>query len=570
VLRVTAKWIAEKIKGLQLEPKVTPFTVQSSEDHFEETSSRKEDHYLVELTLEGPRSSGAEAVILTSRFERVSSSAQKPADGASYSWAFMVSFMHMVQHQHWRSKDIVLVLSPDTTGTKGVEFWIDRLNSAKDTAENSLQYRHSFIIASLSVELPPVAKFHTLAVKPEGYLGILPNLDLPNTIFRVAYRRELRYLSWTPSNLVSFTNMPILTQLSEALPGIVTTTRIGEWNTMFSFMLNMAIGEPTGDHSLISKYKIESVTLSAEVAPSTNSAPGSSSATTGLATGTGTGTVKKLGETLEGTLRSLNNLIEPLHQSFYYYIPLTPFTFVPIGHYMISFGLLFVPAALWVLLTLIPAPQENLFDSLNHFAPSAFAGLAAFLLPSLLPSILPIVSDLLWPNSPYNPEFGSVEFAELYLTLIAIISSTTLFLSRIHKLKKFSPKQQPQDNSGLRPKGALDIAACIAFTPYLLFLAGASLVNVSFALLAIVTTLPPLSLALLKRRGPKFLRLLIAIAINPLLLLALYSNFLGAPIVYIVSRAMVNWASYSGLIFPFSCLYFTLSLHAIDLSVRSE
>lgn len=44
---------------------------------------------------------------------------------------------------------------------------------------------------------------------------------------------------------------------------------------------------------------------------------------------------------LEGTLRSLNNVQEHLHQSFYYYLLPSPRTYIPIGHYMISFGMLF-------------------------------------------------------------------------------------------------------------------------------------------------------------------------------------------------------------------------------------
>jgi hypothetical protein len=49
---------------------------------------------------------------------------------------------------------------------------------------------------------------------------------------------------------------------------------------------------------------------------------------------------------MEGAVRSLNNLIERFHQSYYYYLLVTELsvyhwtTFLSIGYYMIPFGLI--------------------------------------------------------------------------------------------------------------------------------------------------------------------------------------------------------------------------------------
>jgi hypothetical protein len=537
--KTTAEWISGKLTELHLNPRVTSFPSQGRRNAFVPNHNVSDNMYLVELSLESPRSLGAEAVIFTSRFERLGPDAPKPADTASYSWAFLASFVHMVQHQHWRSKDIIIVLSPEPARTRGVEFWIERLNNVRES--DNLQYRHSFIIASLTVDIPPVPKFQTLAVKPESVLGTLPNLDLPNAIFRIAYRCDLKYLSWTPSDLISFQTLPWLSGLPSLVSNYLTPERMNAYNTMFSFMFNMALGEPTGDHSVISRYKIEAVTISG-TEPSRN----------------GPGTVKKMGEMLEGTLRSLNNLIEPLHQSFYYYIPLGPFIFVPIGHYMISFALLFVPTALWVVLTVLPANSEDLFFGAKTFSSFCVVGLVAFLFPSILPNALPFF-EAFAPSQHVKALLVSQNESEhvalLYLAILAALSLLALSTACLPSLPRTSPQRA-------------QVAGALAMTPYLLFLAAAALLNASFALIATILTLPSLVLTLLRRPGPRLVRLTLALATNPLLLLSAYAYYFPAQssIPQLVTYFVSNWQHYQGLTFPFACLILPMSLHAFYLA----
>ncbi len=47
-----------------------------------------------------------------------------------------------------------------------------------------------------------------------------------------------------------------------------------------------------------------------------------------------------LARVIEGTVRSVNNLVERFHQSFYYYLLVNPYQFISIGNYMISLGLI--------------------------------------------------------------------------------------------------------------------------------------------------------------------------------------------------------------------------------------
>lgn len=47
-----------------------------------------------------------------------------------------------------------------------------------------------------------------------------------------------------------------------------------------------------------------------------------------------------LARVIEGTVRSVNNLVERFHQSFYYYLLISPHQFISIGNYMLSLGLI--------------------------------------------------------------------------------------------------------------------------------------------------------------------------------------------------------------------------------------
>lgn len=520
--------------------------MQKTDSLFASNTHTNETMYLVDLTLEAPRASGAEAIILTSRFERVLPGTPKPSDSASYSWAFLASFVHMVQHQRWRSKDIVVVLTPAPAGPRAAEAWIEQLSNVEEySAVSSLQYRHSFFIASLTIDLPPFSRFQTLAVKPESVLGTLPNLDLPNSIFRIAYRSNIHFLSWTPSTWISLSSLPTwLTDLAKSAPYShwITSTRVNEMNTLFSFMRNMAFGEPTGDHSAISKYKIEAVTISA------------------LEGGSGKGTVQRLGEVLEGTLRSLNNLIEPLHQSFYYYFPLSPFSFVPIGHYMISFGLMFVPATLFVLLTIIPAPGEHISNALSTIAILAPAGVVAFLLPTFLPNLLPYLGPLIEAGVPLALTQDGHVASEIYLVIVATVSlflvSVATSSYRGSKSRQLRIEVPTQEIKTVRA----DTVGAVALAPYLCFLAASVLLNASFGMVAIAATLPLTTFALFKRRLPRVLRLPLSLLANPLTFVLAYPHYYASP--NLVTTFVTNWENYSGLTFPLACLLLPISLVA--------
>lgn len=86
--------------------------------------------------------------------------------------------------------------------------------------------------------------------------------------------------------------------------------------TMLRGMVEQGLGHPSGAHSSFMPYHIDAITIQA--------------------CGDGWQDEMALGRTIEGIFRSLNNLLEHLHQSFFFYLLMQPNRFVSIGTYLPS------------------------------------------------------------------------------------------------------------------------------------------------------------------------------------------------------------------------------------------
>ena len=77
-------------------------------------------------------------------------------------------------------------------------------------------------------------------------------------------------------------------------------------NTLVGMALKQATGMPTGNHGLFHKFGIEAITIEGFLRrrSSTRAYPVSDT----------------MGRIIEGSFRSLNNLLERFHQSFFFYL----------------------------------------------------------------------------------------------------------------------------------------------------------------------------------------------------------------------------------------------------------
>lgn len=110
--------------------------------------------------------------------------------------------------------------------------------------------------------------------------------------------------------------------------------------TMFLGMLSQGIGYATGPHSSFIPYHIDAVTLKPR--------------------GEGWHDEMAMGRVIEGSFRSLNNLLEHLHQSFFFYLLMQKDRFVSIGTYLPSAMLLAANFTLMAISLWVKSGQSSL------------------------------------------------------------------------------------------------------------------------------------------------------------------------------------------------------------------
>lgn len=195
------------------------------------------------------------------------------------------------------SKDILFLIPPDTLS--GPQAWTDAYHRPQPphSSIGNLPFKAGALQAALVLDYPGSEPFEGVHVLYDGLNGQLPNLDLINTAFQVAASQI---------------------NLATSLQGMhAHDDSYGDrLQTMLRGMMHQALGRATGAHSSFVRYRIDAITLQA--------------------VGRGWHDEGSLGRTVESVFRSVNNLLEHLHQSFFLYLLMQPYRFVSIGTYLPS------------------------------------------------------------------------------------------------------------------------------------------------------------------------------------------------------------------------------------------
>lgn len=260
--------------------------------------------------LRAPRGDATEAVVLVAGRRTVDGRAN--ANGV----ALLLGLARYFARWSLWAKDIIFLVTPDSRA--GAQAWVDAYHDAHTDGEGSgrrvqpLPLKSGVLQGALVVEYAFDHRFEALRVVYDGVNGQLPNLDLVNIAVLISGGQMGIPAMVQDGNLDSeasdgggFTDSPDETDSY--------TTRL---RTMASGMVWQGLGYPTGMHGSFIPYRVDSVTL--------------------VAVGNGWQDEMALGRTVESMVRSLNNLLEHLHQSFFFYLLLTPERFVSIGAYLSS------------------------------------------------------------------------------------------------------------------------------------------------------------------------------------------------------------------------------------------
>ncbi|KAL5355180.1 Gaa1-like protein [Aspergillus floccosus] len=193
------------------------------------------------------------------------------------------------------SKDIIFLFPRDSK--LGTQAWIDAYHDMQPASVQPLPLKSGALQGGLAMEYPFDHRFDSLHIVYDGVNGQLPNLDLFNTAVSIASGQ-----------------MGIGASLQEMWDHDDSYEM--RLQTILRGMVKQGFGYATGAHSSFMPYHIDAITLQTK--------------------GDGWQDEMALGRTIEGLCRSLNNLLEHLHQSFFFYLLMQANRFVSIGTYLPS------------------------------------------------------------------------------------------------------------------------------------------------------------------------------------------------------------------------------------------
>lgn len=193
------------------------------------------------------------------------------------------------------SKNIIIVFPENSD--YALRSWVNDYHNSLDLTAGSIE-------SAINIEFPGNGDyFEYMKVYYEGINGQLPNLDLLNSVISIGEHEgltvSLQDIEMEESKIESYEK-----RLKILLSGIKELVLAG-------------IKPISNGCNVFSGYRIQAITLRGVGA-------------------TGNVDITTLGRVVEATFRSVNNLLEKFHQSFFFYLMLAPRNFISIGTYLPS------------------------------------------------------------------------------------------------------------------------------------------------------------------------------------------------------------------------------------------
>ncbi|KAH7852595.1 hypothetical protein Vadar_026916 [Vaccinium darrowii] len=317
--------------------------------------------------IRAPRGDGKEAIVLLTPYNSV-----KISLGEALSLGIASSVFSLLTRVTWLAKDIIWLAADSQHGEyAAVEAWLRDYHTPLFGAEmchessNLYELKRSLVTgadvsdvfrrggtmaAALVIKVADRSEEverDTLTIFAEAANGQMPNLDLINVVNYLAVHGQ--GLRVKVEKLWSLHDSKWLKVLGETfqLIGKVARSLNPEWKfgmpvadyvegttTLASSLYRQALGVPTGSHGAFRDYQVDAITL--EISP--KYFPNNK--------GRKNEFLLRGGRLVEGVIRSVNNLLEKFHQSYFLYLLTSANKFVSVGVYMIAFALLVAPLPL--------------------------------------------------------------------------------------------------------------------------------------------------------------------------------------------------------------------------------
>ncbi|KAK5113543.1 hypothetical protein LTR62_003412 [Meristemomyces frigidus] len=245
--------------------------------------------------LQGPRADATEAMVLMAAWRNF--------DGEINHSGVALALTMARYFKRWSiwSKDIIILIPADST--YGSEAWVSAYHSTATEVTawrnvSELSIKAGALQAAVAIDYPVGPwghRFDKLDILYDGINGALPNLDLLNTAVSIASGQM---------------------GIGCSIHGVAahSDSYQDRLKTLARGVMTQSAGHATGPHSAFMPYHVDAITLKT--------------------VGDGWHDEMSLGRTTESIFRSINNLLEHLHQSFFFYILLNANRFVSIGNYL--------------------------------------------------------------------------------------------------------------------------------------------------------------------------------------------------------------------------------------------
>lgn len=306
--------------------------------------------------IRAPRGDGKEAIVLVTPYNP-----QRVQANEVLSLALGFSVFSLLSRAAWLSKDIVWLSADSQFGEyTAVSAWLNQYHNPMfvggvkhepdgiaEKAEFTDFKRAGTMAAALIFKVGETRNYgdrDSVTMYAEASNGQMPNLDLLNVVHYLAVHRQgFRVNIETISSLLSSAWLRAIAEVIHTLGSILRKIN-PDWKldisapdyvegtaNLASSIYNQALGVPTGSHGAFRDYQVDAVSL--EFSP-TFYMRNENAKSSFLVRG---------GRLLEGVVRSVNNLLEKFHQSFFLYFLTAPSKFISVGVYMIPFALLVAP-----------------------------------------------------------------------------------------------------------------------------------------------------------------------------------------------------------------------------------
>ncbi|KAL2373005.1 hypothetical protein RJ035_001828 [Blastomyces gilchristii] len=277
--------ISEKIQSIFRESGLKVAT----QDYEYRSAGNRHSGQNVYGVIHAPRGDGTEAIVLVASWKTI--------DGEPNLNGVTLALTLARYFKRWSlwSKDIIFLITPDSKS--GTQAWVDAYHDMHPPSVQPLPLKSGALQGALVFEYPFDHRFESIHIVYDGVNGQLPNLDL----FNIAVS-------------VSSGQMGIPATLQKMFRH--NDSYEMRLRTMLRGMVNQGLGNAAGAHSSFIPYHIDAITIQT--------------------IGNGWQDEMALGRTVESLVRSLNNLLEHFHQSFFFYILMQTNRFVSIGTYLPS------------------------------------------------------------------------------------------------------------------------------------------------------------------------------------------------------------------------------------------